>query len=110
MARNGTGSRLVLTAVGGAAGKVRVQVVRGKGAAEPPFDVDVPANRTRSIRLKARGDFAIVVTPVAGEVYGGRVLEERLQDGLMLTVQPLAPARVWTLLPPLTDTARVVAP
>ncbi|GAA1734616.1 DUF5719 family protein [Nonomuraea bangladeshensis] len=110
VARNGAGSRLVLTAVGGAAGKVRVQVVAGKGAAEPPFDVDVPANRTRSVRLKARGDFAIVVTPVSGEVYGGRVLEERLKDGLMFTVQPLAPARVWTLLPPLTDTARVVAP
>ncbi|QYC38822.1 hypothetical protein Nocox_05975 [Nonomuraea coxensis DSM 45129] len=110
VARNGAGSRLVLTAVGAAAGRVRVQVVPGKGAAEPPFDVDVPAGRTRSVRLKARGDFAIVVTPVSGEVYGGRVLEERLKDGLMLTVQPLAPARVWTLLPPLTDTPRVVAP
>ncbi|MEW9547075.1 DUF5719 family protein [Nonomuraea sp. NPDC050783] len=110
VARNGAGSRLVLSAVGAAPGKVRVQVVPGEGAAEPPFDVDVPAGRTREVRLKARGDFAVVVTPVAGEVYGSRVLEERLKDGLLLTVQPLAPARAFTLLPPLTDTPLVVVP
>ncbi|MCK2221194.1 DUF5719 family protein [Actinomadura sp. ATCC 31491] len=108
VAANGAGSRLVLTAVGTAPGKVRVQVVPGKGAAGPALDVDVPANRTRSVRLTARGDFAVVVTPVAGEVYGGRVLEERRKDGLLLTAQPLAPARVWTLLPPLADTPLVV--
>ncbi|TMR98205.1 DUF5719 family protein [Nonomuraea basaltis] len=109
VARNGTGSRLVLTALGGP-GKVRVQVVPGKGAAEQPFEVNVPAGRTRNVRLKAKGDFAVVVTPVSGEVYGSRVVEERLKSGLLITAQPLAPARKWTLLPPLTDTPRVVLP
>ncbi|MFI7698140.1 DUF5719 family protein [Nonomuraea sp. NPDC049480] len=110
VARNGAGSRLILTALGEDGGKVRVQMVREKGAAEPSFDVDVPAGRTRSVPLKAKGEFAIVVTPVSGEVYGGRMVEERLKNGLLMTAQPLAPARMWTLLPPLTDTPRVVLP
>lgn len=110
VARNGAGSRLVLTALGSAPGKVRVQVVPAEGAARPPVDVDVPPGRTRDVPLKARGDFAVVVTPVAGEVYGARMLEERRRAGVLLTVQPLAPARMWTLLPPLTDTPRVVLP
>ncbi|MBF8193200.1 hypothetical protein ITP53_47535, partial [Nonomuraea sp. K274] len=109
VARNGAGAELVLTALGGP-GKVQVQVVPGEGAAGRPLDVDVPAERTKSVPLKAKGDFAVVVTPVSGEVYGGRVVEERLKSGVLITAQPLAPARMWTLLPPLTDTARVVAP
>ncbi|MGW0801774.1 DUF5719 family protein [Nonomuraea sp. NPDC002799] len=110
VARNGAGSRLVLTALGARAGKVRVQVVAGKGDAARPFDVEVPAGRTRDVPLKAKGAFAVVVTPVSGEVYGGRVVEERLKTGLMITTQPLAPARTWTILPPLTDSPRVVQP
>ncbi|WP_188191233.1 DUF5719 family protein [Nonomuraea sp. SYSU D8015] len=110
VARNGAGSRLILTALGGDGGKVRVQVVPGGRPPEPPFDVDVAAGRTREVPLKAKGDFAIVVTPVSGEVYGGRVVEERDKNGRLLTVQPLAPGRIWTLLPPLTDTPRVVLP
>ncbi|MEV4179492.1 DUF5719 family protein [Nonomuraea sp. NPDC049709] len=110
VARNGTGSELLLTALGEQPGKVRVQVVPGKGAPEEPFDVEVAAGRTRNVKLKAKGDFAVVVTPVSGEVYGGRVVEERLRTGVLLTAQPLAPARMWTLLPPLTDTSHVVLP
>ncbi|GAA3526178.1 hypothetical protein GCM10022419_001140 [Nonomuraea rosea] len=109
VARNATGSRLVLTALGGP-GKVRVQVVPAKGAAEQPFDVDVPAGRTRNVGIKAKGEFALVVTPVSGEVYGGRVVEERLKTGLLITAQPLAAARMWTMLPPLADDPRVVLP
>jgi hypothetical protein len=109
VARNTTGARLLLTALGGP-GKVRVQVVPDKGAAGEPYEVAVPARRTRDVRLKAKGDFAVVVTPVSGEVYGARLLEERRRDGVMLTTQPLAPARTWTLLPPLQDTPRVVLP
>lgn len=110
VAHNGDGSRLILTALGQSGGKVRVQVVPPKGSAEQPFEVAVPAGRTRNVRLKPKGDFAVVVTPVSGEVYGGRVVEERLKSGLLITAQPLAPARMWTLLPPLTDTPRVVLP
>ncbi|MEV4071195.1 DUF5719 family protein [Nonomuraea fuscirosea] len=109
VARNAAGSELLLTAVGGP-GAVRVQVVAGEGAEQEPFDVEVAAGRTRAVRLKAKGDFAVVVTPVSGEVYGGRVVRERLRTGLLLTAQPLAPARMWTMLPPLTDTPRVVLP
>jgi hypothetical protein len=72
--------------------------------------VDVPAGRTKNVRIKAKGEFALVVTPVSGEVYGGRVVEERLKTGLLITAQPLAAARMWTMLPPLTDDPRVVLP
>jgi hypothetical protein len=109
VAANGAGTSLVLSAPG-TAGKVSVQVVPGKGAAEPPFEVSVPAGRTKKVRVKAKGEFGLVVTPVSGQVYGGRVLEERLKDGLLLTAQPLAPARTWTLLRPLTDTPAAVLP
>ncbi|MFI7616389.1 DUF5719 family protein [Nonomuraea terrae] len=109
VARNGAGSRLVLTALG-KPGKVRVQVLPAGGEAAEPFEVDIPAGRTKNVKLAAKGDFAVSVTPVAGEVYGARVVEERAGNAVLLTVQPLAPARSWTLLPPLTDTPRVVAP
>ncbi|AQZ66603.1 FIG083739: Putative secreted protein [[Actinomadura] parvosata subsp. kistnae] len=110
VARNTTGSHLLLTALGTQPGKVRVQVVPGKGAASTPYDVDIPAGRTKAVPLKARGDFAVVVTPVSGEVYGGRLVEERRRTGVLLTMQPLAPARLFTLLPPMTDTYNVVVP
>ncbi|WP_374197095.1 DUF5719 family protein [Nonomuraea sp. NEAU-A123] len=109
VAANGAGSRLVLTAPG-AAGRVSVQIVPDRGPAGQPFVVDVPAGRTRNVPLKGKGEFGVVVTPVSGEVYGGRVTEERLKSGLLITEQPLAPARTWTLLPKLTDTSTVVVP
>ncbi|MEU4228741.1 DUF5719 family protein [Nonomuraea sp. NPDC026600] len=109
VAANGAGSRLVLTAPG-AAGRVSVRIVPDRGPAGQPFVVDVPAGRTRNVPLKGKGEFGVVVTPVSGEVYGGRVTEERLKSGLLITDQPLAPARTWTLLPKLTDTSTVVAP
>ncbi|MEV0617080.1 DUF5719 family protein [Nonomuraea sp. NPDC050404] len=110
VARNTTGSHLLLTAPGTRPGKVRVQVMPPKGPAETPFDVEIPAGRTRNVKLKTKGDFAVVVTPVTGEVYGGRVVEEPQKSGTLLTTQPLSPARTWTLLPPLTDTPTVVLP
>ncbi|MER7501274.1 DUF5719 family protein [Nonomuraea pusilla] len=110
VAANAAGSRLVLTAPAGAA-KVSVQVVPEGGAAARPFEVEVPAGRTRNVRLKAgKGAYAVVVTPVSGEVYGGRVVEERQRAGLLLTVQPLAPGRSFTMVPSLTDSPRVVLP
>ncbi|MFC5826803.1 DUF5719 family protein [Nonomuraea insulae] len=109
VARNSAGSQLLLTALGGA-GKVRVQVVPAKGEPGAPYEVEVEAGRTREVKLKAKGDFAVVVTPVSGEVYGARVVEERQKSGVLITAQPLAPARMWTLLPPLTDTPDVVLP
>ncbi|WP_084772735.1 DUF5719 family protein [Nonomuraea candida] len=110
VARNATGSQLLLTALGDRPGKVRVQVMPGKGTAQEPFDVEIPAGRTRVVKLRAKGDFAVVVTPVSGEVYGGRLVAERSSSGVLLTTQPLSPARTWTLLPPLTDSPRVVLP
>ncbi len=109
VAANRDGARLVLTAPV-TAGRVSVRIVPSRGAAQPPFEVDVPAGRTKSVKLKAKGEFGVVVTPVSGEVYGARVIEERLKSGLLLTAQPLAPARTWTLLPPLDDTPAVVLP
>jgi hypothetical protein len=113
VAANGTwprsASRLLLTAPG-AAGKVRVRIVPQDGEPQEPFDVEVPAGRTRSVPLKAEGAFGVVITPVAGRVHGGRVTEERLTGGLLITAQPLAPARAWTMLPRLADTPLTVLP
>ncbi|MFI6320437.1 DUF5719 family protein [Nonomuraea sp. NPDC050556] len=105
VADNGKGSKLVLTAPG-AAGKVRVEVVPGG----KPFEVDVAAGRTKNVKLTAKGDFGVVVTPVSGTVYGARVTEERLKSGLLLTVSPLAPGRTWAMLPTLTADPAVVLP
>lgn len=41
----------------------------------------VPAGRTKSVKLKGAGTFGVVITPVSGHVYGGRVGEERLKRG-----------------------------
>jgi hypothetical protein len=105
-------SRLVLTAPEGA-GKVRVEVLPERGPPPAPIDVEISPARTKEIKLPAaRGPFGIVVTPVAGSgpVYGGRVLDEQVQGGLLLTIQPLAPARVWTLVPDMTDSPVTVLP
>ncbi|WP_336207758.1 DUF5719 family protein [Nonomuraea sp. LPB2021202275-12-8] len=113
VAGNGAGARLVLTApgpAGGPAGRVRVQVVPEGGEAQPPFEVEVPTGRTKDVPVRARGVYGIVVTPVAGRVYGGRVLAERSRSGLLITTQPLAQARIWTMLPELADTSRAVLP
>ncbi|MDA0632790.1 DUF5719 family protein [Nonomuraea sp. MCN248] len=109
VAANGAGSRLVLTAPDGA-GKVRVQVVPEGGEPRAAVEVAVPAGRTRDVRLAGEGAYAVLVTPVSGRVYGGRVVEERLRTGVLITAQPLAPARLWTVLRPLTDTSRAVLP
>jgi hypothetical protein len=43
-------------------------------------------------------------------VYGGRVIDEAVKGGLMLTAQPLAPARMWALVPPITESMATVLP
>lgn len=105
VADNGKGSKLVLTAPG-EAGKVRVRLL----PSGEEFEVAVPAGRTKNVKLAAKGAFGLVVTPVSGHVYGGRVTEERLKSGLLLTVQPLAPGRMWAMRPTLVDSATVVSP
>ncbi|MDF5751160.1 DUF5719 family protein [Spongiactinospora sp. TRM90649] len=112
--RSGKGrtTRLILTAPDRAA-RVRVQVVPSKGTAPAPVDADVPAARTRQVKLpKIEGSYGLVITPLpgSGPVYGGRVLEERTEDGPLLSVQPLALGRAWTLVPPMTDSAATVLP
>ncbi|MEU4835105.1 DUF5719 family protein [Streptosporangium sp. NPDC023615] len=107
-----TTSRLLLTA-SQAAGSVSVQVVPGTGEAHEPFQVDIPAARTAQVALpKIKGTFAVVVRPLpgSGPVHGGRVLEERLKGGAALTVQPLAMARIWALVPPMAESAAIVLP
>ncbi|MFJ2032361.1 DUF5719 family protein [Streptosporangium sp. NPDC087985] len=105
-------SRLLLTAPD-TAGKVSVQVLPRKGEAQEPFEVTIAASRTKEVRLpKMDGAFAVVVLPLpgSGPVYGGRVMDERLKDGLLLTTQPLAPARLWALVPPITESVSAVLP
>ncbi|GAA2380584.1 hypothetical protein GCM10010404_41220 [Nonomuraea africana] len=97
VADNGKGSSLVLTAVGGP-GRVRV------GTAT----VDIPASRTKVVKVKA--GTGVVVTPVSGEVYGGRVTRDRLKSGTLITAQPLSQGRIWTMLPTYTDDPAVVLP
>ncbi|MEV8633696.1 DUF5719 family protein [Streptosporangium sp. NPDC051023] len=103
-------SRLVLSAPE-AAGKVSVRVLPREGQAPEPFEVDIPAARTKQVSLpKVDGAFGVLVLPVqgSGPVYGGRVMDERIKKGLALTVQPLAAARVWALVPPITESATVL--
>ncbi|MFC7382370.1 DUF5719 family protein [Sphaerisporangium rhizosphaerae] len=106
-------SRLILSAPGARA-EVRVQVLPKRGAAPPPVDVEIPAARTKEIKLAppGGGDFSVVVTPQpkSGPVYGGRVLDERTPDGLLLTAQPLALARTWVIAPPVQESSDVVLP
>ncbi|RJL30481.1 DUF5719 family protein [Bailinhaonella thermotolerans] len=109
----GQSSRLVLTAPA-APGRVRVTLLPARGPAPAPSQVEVPAGRTREVRLALPpgGDtgYAVLVEPLpgSGPVYGGRTLEERARTGLMLTIQPLAPARTWTYVPPVADSAAAV--
>ncbi|NUP33462.1 MAG: hypothetical protein HOU01_17380 [Streptomycetaceae bacterium] len=105
VADNGKGSRLVLTAPSGP-GKVSVQVVPGGR----PAEVSIPAGRTKEVKLSGKGTFGVVVTPVSGQVYGGRVIQERAGDGVLVTIRPLAPGRTWTLVPTLRDDPSVVLP
>ncbi|GAA4205893.1 hypothetical protein GCM10022252_67190 [Streptosporangium oxazolinicum] len=105
-------SRLLLTAPD-AAGTVSVQVVPREGEPREPFQVEIAASRTKQVTLKkVDGPFAVVVQPLpgSGPVYGGRVMDERLKGGQALTVQPLAPARMWALVPPIAESVATVLP
>ncbi|MFF5211354.1 DUF5719 family protein [Streptosporangium sp. NPDC000396] len=105
-------SRLLLSAPN-APGKVSVQVLPQKGEAPEPFEVTITASRTKEVKLPTRDDaFAVVVLPLpgSGPVYGGRVMDERIKDGLALTIQPLAAARMWALVPPITESVATVLP
>ncbi|WP_068921437.1 DUF5719 family protein [Planobispora rosea] len=108
----GRSSRLLLAAPD-TPGKVSVQVLPRSGEAPEPFELAVAAARVKEVKLpEADGAFAVVVLPLpgSGPVYGGRVMDEKLDDGLALTVQPLAAARMWAMVPPVTESAAVVLP
>nr|WP_221473350.1 DUF5719 family protein [Planomonospora venezuelensis] len=105
-------SRLLLAAPE-TAGKVSVQVLPRSGEAPEPFELSIAAARVKEVKLPGTdGAFAVVVQPLpgSGPVYGGRVMDEKLKDGLALTVQPLAAARMWALVPPVTESASVILP
>ncbi|MER5320682.1 DUF5719 family protein [Streptosporangium roseum] len=105
-------SRLLLTAPD-AAGKVSVQVLPRKGEAPEPFEVAITGSHTKEVKLpKVDGAFAVVVLPLpgSGPVYGGRVMDESVKGGLLLTAQPLASARMWALVPPITESVAAVLP
>ncbi|GII91027.1 DUF5719 family protein [Sinosporangium siamense] len=97
-------------------GRVLLQMAPREGAPSDPVEVRIPAARTVNIELPhekgASSPFAVVVTPLSGSgpVYGGRILEDRGAAGLMLSVQPLAAARSWTLVPSLTESTATVMP
>ncbi|WP_283138487.1 DUF5719 family protein [Rhizohabitans arisaemae] len=108
-------SRLVLSAPLTNA-KVSVQVIPARGAPLPAKEVEVPVHRTVQVDIPAprgsEGAYAIVVNPVrdSGPVYGGRVLEERTPEGQLITIQPLAMARTWALVPQVVDTMIAAIP
>jgi hypothetical protein len=52
----------------------------------------------------------VLPLPGSGPVYGGRVMDESVKGGLVLTAQPLAPARLWALVPPITESGATVLP
>ncbi|MEV4294991.1 DUF5719 family protein [Microbispora rosea] len=99
-----------------AAATVEVRLVPAKGTAPDPVEVKLPAARTKELRLTppkgSKGGFSVVVRPMpgSGPVYGGRVLDEGVKDGQMVTAQPLAMARIWALVPPTADSPGAVLP
>lgn len=105
-------SRLILSAPDKAA-DVTVTLLPREGDAPEPIEVAIPAQRTKEIILKgsAKG-FSVVVTPKpgSGPVYGGRVMEERVSGGQLVTAQPLAVARTWTLVPKAAEAPSVILP
>jgi hypothetical protein len=106
------GSRLLLAAPE-TEGKVSVQVLPRSGDAPEAFELGVAASRVKEVKLpEMDGSFAVVVLPLpgSGPVYGARVMDERIKDGLALTVQPLAAARMWALVPPVTESVATVLP
>ncbi|MFF3664362.1 DUF5719 family protein [Microtetraspora malaysiensis] len=111
----GQQSRLVLSAPFGAA-TVRIRILPQNGAPAPPVEVALPAARSKEIKLKppagSGSGFAVHVMPVAGSgpVYGGRVLSEDTPEGVLLTVQPLAQARTWALVPVTAEWPGAVLP
>ncbi|MBO3745076.1 hypothetical protein J5X84_03280 [Streptosporangiaceae bacterium NEAU-GS5] len=106
-------TRLVLSAPFKAA-KVRLQLLPRDGTPLPdPTEVDLPAARTKEIKLTGpKGGFGVLVLPEpgSGPVYGGRSLEESTKQGLLITAQPLALARIWALVPPVVPSPEVVLP
>ncbi|MEU7897070.1 DUF5719 family protein [Nonomuraea sp. NPDC049152] len=99
VADNRKGSSLVLSAVGGA-GRVLVRTAR------ETMTVDVPAARTKVVKVSGE----VVVTPVSGEVYGGRVTRERMKGGELITLRTLSPGRTWTMLPTFTADPAIILP
>ncbi|MCT9928829.1 DUF5719 family protein [Planotetraspora sp. A-T 1434] len=108
-------SGLVLSAPFAAA-TVKIQFLPKEGPVPAPFDVQIPAARTKEITLKAppgsKAGFSVAVQPQpgSGPVYGGRVLTEATPQGLFITTQPLALARTWALVPPTKDSPSAVLP
>ncbi|GAA4570728.1 DUF5719 family protein [Planotetraspora kaengkrachanensis] len=108
-------SRLVLSAPFAEA-TLKLQLVPKKGAAPEPVEVKVPAARTKEIKLTAppgsESGFSVVLQPQpgSGPVYGGRALVEDTPGGQLITVQPLAPASIWALVPPTADSPSAVLP
>jgi hypothetical protein len=108
-------SSLVLSAPSTAA-SVQVQILPKQGPVPAPTEVRLSAGRTKEIALTAPkgggGAFSVLVRPQAdsGPVYGGRVLEEQAPDGLMISAQPLALARIWALVPPTAYSPGAVVP
>ncbi|WP_344056332.1 DUF5719 family protein, partial [Sphaerisporangium rubeum] len=111
----GTSTRLILSAPQGTA-RVRLQSLPGRGAPPAPVDVEIPASRTKEIKLSPpsgkAGDYSLVVVPLPGSapVYGGQVMDERTEDGLLLTTTPLARSRTWTLTRPTVESPATVLP
>jgi hypothetical protein len=108
-------TRLILSAPQ-AAGRVRLQTFPTRGAAPAPVDIEIPAARTKEIKLTPptgkSGDYSVMIVPLpgSGPVYGGRILDERTPEGLLLTTQPLTLARTWAIVRPTVESPISVLP
>ncbi|GAA3130937.1 hypothetical protein GCM10020001_061210 [Nonomuraea salmonea] len=63
VARNTTGARLLPDRRGRRRKGAGAGGGGAKGKAESPYELEIPADRTRDVRVKAKGDFAVVLTP-----------------------------------------------
>ncbi|MFC6080876.1 DUF5719 family protein [Sphaerisporangium aureirubrum] len=108
-------TRLILSAPEGP-GKFRLQTFPTKGTPPPPVDIEVPAARTKEIKLSPptgkSGDYSLILTPLPGSapIYGGQIQDEQTPTGLLLTTQPLTPTRIWAIVHPTLESPAAVLP
>jgi hypothetical protein len=106
---------VLLTAPAGAA-TVRVRAVGAQGAAGPPQDIKIAAERTVQVPVPVppggQDWFGVLITPLpgSGPVHAARVLATGKGSDKLLTILPVGPSLVSVAHPPVGDSLTSVIP